>query len=312
MTKSYNMKILPFLILSALQFHVKAETEEVLDNNQFLIYNKKYPFARLTQYKAKEKEVGTYEGGIYSDQLWTLTPHPYQEGCYYIENEFHPGWRIANYRHTFKVYEGPYFDDQLFKFVPFDDEYYYIYNCHYTNDRITKYGHDDKEVTMYSGNLHPDQLWKLVPRFTAGFRTHQLFHIDNRQSSVPITRKVSVTTGLTRTSSTTIRSQRTFKRSMEKSLSVAIKELEVGATNGREFTRELEKSFSKSSEASWSATVELEFTIPARTNYKVLQRYSIFHGVIGADSSTLWTNMKIFESKTDQFEGEDEYIINKG
>ena len=145
-------------------------------------------------------------------QLWTLEPHSYQIGCYYIVNEYWPNWRIADSKHNFYVFDGPHWDDQLFRFVPSgSDGFFYIYNCLYTNDRIAKYGVGDGEISMYDGPRYRDQLWKLVPRFKAGFRTLEVFHFDNRQSTTSITRTVSVTTGLKRLSTSTIWSKTTYK-----------------------------------------------------------------------------------------------------
>ena len=144
----------------------------VLNKNQFLIYNHNYPSARLAQWGQKYYDAGTYEHGLVLNQLWTLEPHSYQKGCYYIVNEYWPNWSIADSKHNFYIFDGPHWDDQLFRFVPSgSDGFFYIYNCLYTNDRIAKYGVGDGEISMYDGPRYRDQLWKLVPRFKAGFRT---------------------------------------------------------------------------------------------------------------------------------------------
>ena len=129
------------LLLTALMLQIKAEKGLVLDKNQFLIYNHNYPSARLAQWGQKYSDAGTYEHGLALNQLWTLEPHSYQKGCYYIVNEYWPNWRIADSKHNFYVFDGPHWDDQLFRFVPSgSDGFFYIYNCLYTNDRIAKYG----------------------------------------------------------------------------------------------------------------------------------------------------------------------------
>merc|ERR1711971_718591 len=160
-----KMKVLLLLMLTTLVLQIKADDSLVLDNNQFLIYNKVYHKARLAQWGLEESNAGTYEHALYPDQLWTLEPHPSKKGCYYIVNEEYPQHRIANYKHSFIIYNGKHYDDQLFKFVPSGkkDGFYYIYSCYYTNDRIAKYGVDDGAVTMYGGAKYADQLWRLVP-----------------------------------------------------------------------------------------------------------------------------------------------------
>ena len=145
------MKVLILLMLTSPMLLIKTDGSLVLDNNSFLIYDKVYHKARLTQWDTGYYDVGTCEHAIYSDQLWTLEPHPSKEGCYYIMNEKHSQYRIANYRHSFVVYDGPHYNDQLFKSVHSgnNDGSYYIYSCSYTNDRIAIYGSGDSDVRFF-------------------------------------------------------------------------------------------------------------------------------------------------------------------
>ena len=99
---------------------------------------------------------------------------------------------------------------------------------------------------------------------------------------------------------------------MEVSLGVAIDMFNVGLKVSAEFTVELERSFSETSEKPWSKTENIQFIIPAGKNYKVLQHISFFDGYMFiSDSGTLLADIKIFESDTDAFKGEKDFIINK-
>ena len=129
------------LSLTLLLVWIKVKNSLILDNNQFLIYNHNYPSARIAMWGTKYEDVGTYEHGLATNQLWTLQPHPYQKGCYYIVNEMWPRWRIADSKHTFIVYDGPHYPDNLFEFVP-SGSFFYIYSCYYRKDRLAKYGVD--------------------------------------------------------------------------------------------------------------------------------------------------------------------------
>jgi len=304
------MMSLLLVLLTTLVLQTGAEEE--LDNNQFLIYNKVYHKARLAQWGTGGDDAGTYEHALYPDQLWTLEPHPSRKGCYYMVNEVYSQHRIANWKHNFKVYDGPHYNDQLFRFVPSgkNDGFFYIYSCHYTNDRIAKYGVEDDKMLMYSGPKYPDQLWKLVPRFKANFFTDEVFHFDNRQGSNPITREVSVTTGIKRSTTSTIRSKTTFKQSIEASLSGAIKMFDVGVTTTTEFSAELETSFSETNEQSWSKTEKITFIIPPGKNFKVMQHKVDFEGKFSSDSCSLLTAIKIFESTEASFDDPDDFIIS--
>ena len=308
------MKLLLLLTLTTLVVLIKTDDTLVLDNNQFLIYNKVYHKARLAQFSEKnDREIGTYEHGLNPDQLWTLEPHPSQKGCYYIVNEVHTRHRITNYKHQLIIYDGPHFGDQLFKFVPSgkNDGFWYIYSCRYENDRLTKFGVGDKEVGMYSGAKSPDQLWRLVPRFKANLFTDQVFHFDNRQGSNPITREVSVTTGIKRSTTSTIRNKSTFKYSIEASMGTAFKLFDFGVTATTEFSMELESTFAETSEASWSKTEKIQFIVPPGKNFKVMQHALEFDGHFSSDHCTLMTDIKIFESDTAQFDDPDDFIVSR-
>ena len=77
------------------------------------------------------------------------------------------------------VYNGQYFDDQLWKFEPKGD-YYRIYSKHYPSAKITKFGKDDGDWGTFAGGDYDNQLWKLVPRFTAQAKEGILWSVDNR------------------------------------------------------------------------------------------------------------------------------------
>ena len=310
--KSTKMAIFYLLVLATLVLQVKAEDSLVLDNNQFLIYNKVYHKARLTQFDTGYFDVGTYEHELNPDQLWTLEPHPNKEGCYYIINERYPQWRIANSKHKFVVFNGPYYEDQLFRFVPSgkNDGFYYITNCLHTNDRIAKYGVANDKVSMFGGRKYPDQLWKLVPRFKASFYTNLVFQFDNRQGSSPITKTVSITTGIRKSTTSTVSNKVSYKQSIESSMSAAFKMFNFGATSTMEFSTELEKTFSETYEENWSKTDEIKFVIPAGKNYRVMQHAVDFESPLSIDSCTLLTKIKIFESTGEHFEDPDEFFID--
>ena len=296
------------LFLATFLFQFEAGEGVELDNNQFLIYNKIYHKARLTLFQ--NKKVGSYEHGLYADQLWTLEPNPYRRDCYYLVNEYHPQYRLADHKHRMISYNGHRYADQLFRFVP-SGGYYYIYNCHYTNDRIAKWGHENHKTGMYGGPKYPDQLWKLVPRFKAQFFTDEVFHFDNRQGSKPITKEISVTRGVKISSTTSIRRKTTFRQSIEASLSAAIKIFNFGVTSKTEFSDELQTSISRNTEESWSRTDKITFVIPPGKNFKVMQHVVRFDGKFSAESCKLHSAIKIFESDTSQFDDPDNFIITK-
>ena len=302
---------LTVLILTILVLQIKTETVK-LDHNQFILYNKFYHKAKLSQTGTGFKDIGTYEFELKPNQLWTFDPHPTKKGCYYIVNEYYPKLRLADNKQNFGAYSGPYYDDQLFKVVPSgkNDGFFYLYSCYYEKDRIAKYSSKDNDIGIYTGAQYPDQLWRLVPRFKANIYTDMVFHFDNRQGSTDITREVSVTTGIVRSSSSEVHSSTSFSASVEASMEVAVGIFNLGASVSTEFSTGLEKSFSESEETSWSKTETITFTIPAGKNYKVMQHSVDFDGVFKDDDCSLLTSIKIFESDSGAFDDPDDFIIS--
>ena len=283
----------------------------MLDNNQFLIYNKHYPHARLTL--LPDNSVGTSELELAPEQLWTLEPHPDNKGYYYIVNEAHPMLRLADSSNVLIAYDQLHYPDQLFKLVPSgnNDGYFYIQNSYHDNDRIAKYGPDNKQTGMYSGPFYPDQLWKLVPRFKVNFHTDVVFHFDNRQNPKEIIRKVSVTKGIKKSSTSSIRNKATFTSSMEASLGAAVEIFNIGVSTKAEFTDEIELSLSKTTEQEWSRTEEVTFTVPAFKNFKVMQHVVKFDGEFDVDRCTLLTDIKVFVSEENEFDDPENFILKK-
>ena len=157
-------------MLETLVLQIKVQEILVLDNNQFLIYNKVYHKAGFAQWGTGGWEVGTYKQGLYPDQLWTQEPHPSKEDCYYIVTKLIPFTEsLTGNRSSLSTLD---------------------HSCYYTNYRIAKYGVGDEDMSMYGGPKYPDQLWRLVPRFKANFFTDQVFHFNNGQGSKcnPVTR----------------------------------------------------------------------------------------------------------------------------
>ena len=283
----------------------------VLDNNQFLIYNKMYPHAKLTL--LKDLSVGTTELALAPEQLWTFKPSENIKGCYYIINEAHPELRLADWKNKLIAYDDKHYGDQVFKLVPSgnDDEHFYIYSQCYEEDRIAKYDRDDEQTGMYSGPLYSGQLWKLVPRFKVNFHTNVVFHFDNRQNPEPIKREVTVTRGVKRGSDSSIRNMKTFTQSIDASLNAAFNLFNIGLSSNSktEFSDEIALQFAKKTEEEWSKVEKITFTIPANKNFKVMQHVVKFDGEFEVDSCTLLTDIKVLVSDKNEFDDPDNFIL---
>ena len=99
----------------------------ILNGNTFINSNKVYPRANLAQWGYGGRDMGTYELGLYADQLWSLESHPYHNDYFYIKNCIREGWRIAKWgsgNREVGAYGKEYYDDQMWKFVHVGDGFY--------------------------------------------------------------------------------------------------------------------------------------------------------------------------------------------
>ena len=296
----------------------------VLDNNQFLIYNVDYPFARLTLSKDGDHyKVETTEGELAPEQLWTLIPDPNVPGSYYIASEKYPTCKMRDRRANsidmqcdLEISQEPFHtEDTLFMIIQWNNlkvnkDSYFIYSHYYQNDRIAKYGRGNNEIGMYFGlpNKKFSEEWKLVPRFKANFYTNPVFHFDNLENPEKIIRKVSVTKGLRKSSTKSVGNKDNFKQSMGASLEAGCSFFKVNASLKEEFSNEFESTFSKTTEEEWSKTEEVTFTIPANKNFKVMQHVVKFDGKFMDDRCALLTDIKVFVSDKDEFDDPDKFI----
>ena len=63
-----------------------------IDGNTYFITNRKYYYAKLTQWGTKSRDVGTLED-FYASQIWELKEDRYLKGWYYIVNGERPKYR---------------------------------------------------------------------------------------------------------------------------------------------------------------------------------------------------------------------------
>ena len=121
---------------------------------------------------------------------------------------------------------------------------------------------------------------------------------------------MSVTTGITKSTTTTVQNKVTFTQSIEASMSGVIKEIGVEETSTMEFSTELEESLLETNEQNWSKTVTITFVIPAGKNIKVMQLAVKFDGELSWETCSLLTSIKIFESDGAVFEDSDNFIMS--
>ena len=98
-----------------------------LDKNSFY---KLYARARIA---ANTNTVRTTEGLVYPDQIWMLEESNRARGYYYINSAQYPGYRLADSKRMLAIYNGQYFEDQLWRLQK-EGDYYRIF----TTDIIPK------------------------------------------------------------------------------------------------------------------------------------------------------------------------------
>lgn len=156
------------------------------------MYNKKYANSRIAQWGTKSREMGTFDGAMYADQLWMLVPDRNEPGYFYIENAHRSRYRIAKWGSGDRevgAYGSHYYGDQLWKFEKQNDGHYLIYNKQHPESRIAKWGGGDSDWGTFDGPIYEDQMWKLVPQFECVLKEETLWECDNSEGTGAKSRK---------------------------------------------------------------------------------------------------------------------------
>lgn len=272
------------------------EDPYILAMNTFVFYNKYFKGSRLTLEDVNGDKViigDKKEKG--SKQLWTLEPNDSHPGCYYFVNQFYKKnnnyYTMADKKQDLIVWYKKY-DDQLFKFVPSgnDDGYHYIYNCVHKNDKVTnKLSNDGKLIiaqTYYNMSL---QLWKMVPRFRASLHTDIIYAYDNRRGARPVTKRISVKFGMTRTKpNMRIGNKISYKNAIKKTLLQAIPKYSDGSFRLSYFLTVLESRWEE------YRKIQQLITFPAGQHCVVKQRRAFLDENIITNTGdvTLYSNVK--------------------
>ena len=325
--------------------------DDFLAFNQYLILNKSYTRHKLAQWGPDSGDVGTQDGVLNRNQLWTLEPHPHQPGSYFIINEMYPQHRLANYNHDLIVHNGPHHTDQLFKFVSDDSGFYSVRSVNHPEDWLTiQLGEQSlfsfsrqearnqnsakcsQTISFRSKDraILDTQKWRLIPRLRATLFLRNLFQCDNRLGKAPVSKEITITTGLRRsncssnctpnrsTSSRNCSSNSStchldasssshhpyitsYKRSVSAAVQLAADVLDLNLRFQVELEQQLTESFSGRSEETWCRTETMVFTIPPGRNVRVVQRGMQLEGLFRCDSCTLSTRVRVLESRTDNF-----------
>ena len=326
--------------------------DDFLAFNQYLILNKTYSKHKLAQWGPDNGDVGTQDGALNRNQLWTLEPHPHKPGSYFIINEMYPQHRLANNNHELIVNNGPHHEYQLFKFVSDDEGFYSIRSVSHLEDWLTiqpgeqslssfsrqRAGSQNSAKCSQTISFRPKdrgildtQKWRLIPRLRATLFIRNLFQCDNRSGKAPVSKEITITTGLHRPNftskcsstcptlprscssypSTSCRSHassclhfpniKSYKRSVTAAVELAADVLDLNLRYQVELEQRLTESFSERGAETWCRRERVMFTVPPGRNVRVVQRGMELEGLFRCDSCTLSTRVKVLESRTDYF-----------
>jgi hypothetical protein len=226
---------------------------------------------------------------------------PTKPGWYYIYNaaEDQKDWRLAKWsagNTDTGVYEGDYYDDQLWSFTNVTmtnttmGEYYQINNFLYPQCFMSKWGEEDSDWgTVTGADVDNQQLWALVPRYEATVQDRIIFQADNRNGTLDFTETVTITTGLQLTTKNTISTTVGLSESLTDSIPGIYK-------CSMQLKAQVDQSLSKGEQADWSITTQMNFTAPAGFMYRVVQRMVPFKSRLIADNMNLYSDYYIQQS----------------
>lgn len=143
----------------------------------------------------------------------------------------------------------------MWKFVK-SGKYYYIYNKKYSNARLAQWGYKDSEFGSYDGDLYPDQLWQLIPRYYCGRGRYAEVWKAGNGSNQAFSQKVTITEGVKKTTSETTKWSVSLQYSMKTSANFALEGFGASAEQSLQIDTTIENSLTTTVESDWSKTTE--------------------------------------------------------
>lgn len=275
----------------------------MLENNAFFIYNKEHTKSRIAMWGTKGREMGTFDDGVYADQLWMLVPERNEPGYFYIENVHRSRYRIAKWGSGDRevgAFGGHYYSDQLWKFEKQHDGHYLIYNKNHPESRIAKWGGGDSDWGTFDGPIYEDQKWKLVPQFECVLKEETIWEYDNSQGTSDKSKKEIMAKGVQVDNPEKCNERNGLRESLRLSLSAArlsaarkADNLQVSCTC--DLLQELERSTIYADSGKWFETREITFTALAGSKmYRVTQLVAEFKSLLSSDNCTLLGGTRVY------------------
>jgi len=269
-----------------------------LANHTFLLYNKGDNNSRMTVSTfCGLKQADIARGCFDVRQLWTLRAGTEENSQFFrIENYAHPGyWLMANDALLSsnngvilgRSQQPPERDNAQWQLEKQENESFIIRNKKHQEQGITKSGKKNLQLgniipvpeNIDSAVPRPDQKtmqWELIPLFTAIREEHTLLNYDLRQGSVGMVSHANCYRDLYCVSPTIFKLE--DSSSFAESLKIALEDMEEGGA----FQKDLEQCFSPDQHRIDRELLNTDpFTVPAASEYKVLQSAVRFQGPFG-------------------------------
>ncbi len=131
-----------------------------------------------------------------------------------------------------------------------------------------------------------------MPRFNAAVRNVTLWACDNREGTQDFSEEVTVTTGLTLTSASSISTTVGLEQSLTASASYGGFSAEVKTT----LSLQIQTSLSHEEQKNWSRESKVKFTAPKGKNYRVKQLACDFNSPLADDNCTMNCNYIVEET----------------
>lgn len=255
-----------------------AETynvSEIKDGMLVFIYNIQHRFSKLNCNEGSLFD----DGDVNKGQLWKLVEDETRRGLFFLVNWDSSSGQTTNrlaYNGPSKAtfcYDGPKYDDQLFKFEKTSDGYWKIWNEGWYNGTcgLAVWGETDGGVSCYNDDL-PDRKFRVKPAFDSEALWTIADSWDNR-SDEDIQYTFTYYEGINQSIEQTIAHSQRAEISLSLGVEASVEELGLSESVTETVMQSFEESYSKTTGVSktWAEERKVKRKVPAHTRFCIKQ-----------------------------------------
>jgi len=251
-----------------------AETynvSEIKDGMLVFIYNIDHRYSKLNCHG------GLFDNGdVNTGQLWQLVEDETRKGLFFLVN-----WASSSGQTTYRLafngpskstfcYDGPKYDDQLWKFVKTTDGYWKIYNEGWYNGKCGLAVWEDTQGGVYCGPEWHDWRFRVKPAFDSDALWAIADSWDNRADQA-VQYSFTYYEGITQSIEQTIAKSQSVEMSLSLGIEGAVEGIGLSASETMTVMESFSESYSNTETKTWSVERKVTLPVPAHTRICIKQ-----------------------------------------